>query len=675
MCKIGERMIKVKERMAGSRETEMKNAQEKKEEEVENVMLRWEKFVPKMEMRVLLVEADDSTRHIITALLNKCCYKVDAASDGLKAWEILNKRAHNIDLILTEVEVPSISGFSLLSLVTEHEICRNIPVIMMSAHDSVSTVYNCMLKGAADFLLKPIRKNELNNLWQHVWRRQASISGLAQTANDAQQMVVVAAEKDTIRNYSDEYEACCIERNKECIQKGSDSQSSCRLQDSETKEAYPQHKYDITQLKQRKSPSRDVIIQKDEVERGSERALMHDDQDQGSMSVPKTNSEVIMLEEDTAADIQCEHANVTMETFDYDNNNVQDKSSGEAIDLIGTFNNYPECYDRSLDTTYGLNKLDSSFLLELSLNLSHPRGSQNQIMDDGHMLKQSEASAFSRYNGRTLQPLHQSSDRICDQRRGYDITFDKQLTQKAHEHSSNNCCPVNSHDDNTMSPTYDLLGIQSPRPQQAIPVTGLLKCSSFEPVCNVYNNLAPPLFCTQSSQSPLQSPDTSGNHERSIQVEKNHPVNPGIRNSQKILQYLMDQNVYASSALLAPNKSYGPELSKDQVHFHSVSSQHGSGDSCNGISNHVNSTNNGSNGTSHAFELVKVAAEEENKANLNHDEKLSRSKQREAALTKFRMKRKERCFDKKVYAFWSYNIYIPELIMLIASSLHVFTIA
>lgn len=71
---IGEKMIKGKERVVRSRETEMKNAEEMKEE-VENVILRWEKFVPKMEMRVLLVEADDSTRHIITALLNKCCYK------------------------------------------------------------------------------------------------------------------------------------------------------------------------------------------------------------------------------------------------------------------------------------------------------------------------------------------------------------------------------------------------------------------------------------------------------------------------------------------------------------------------------------------------------------------------------------------------------------------------
>jgi len=43
----------------------------------------------------------------------------------------------------------------------------------MSSHDSVSMVLKCMLKGAADFLIKPIRRNELGNLWQHVWRRHA----------------------------------------------------------------------------------------------------------------------------------------------------------------------------------------------------------------------------------------------------------------------------------------------------------------------------------------------------------------------------------------------------------------------------------------------------------------------------------------------------------------------
>lgn len=37
--------------------------------------VRWERFLPKMAVRVLLVEADDSTRQIISALLRKCSYK------------------------------------------------------------------------------------------------------------------------------------------------------------------------------------------------------------------------------------------------------------------------------------------------------------------------------------------------------------------------------------------------------------------------------------------------------------------------------------------------------------------------------------------------------------------------------------------------------------------------
>ena len=49
---------------------------ENQEEESKNDgVVRWEKFLPKMVMRVLLVESDDSTRQLITALLRKCSYK------------------------------------------------------------------------------------------------------------------------------------------------------------------------------------------------------------------------------------------------------------------------------------------------------------------------------------------------------------------------------------------------------------------------------------------------------------------------------------------------------------------------------------------------------------------------------------------------------------------------
>ena len=37
--------------------------------------VKWERFLPRMALRVLLVEADDSTRQIIAALLRKCSYR------------------------------------------------------------------------------------------------------------------------------------------------------------------------------------------------------------------------------------------------------------------------------------------------------------------------------------------------------------------------------------------------------------------------------------------------------------------------------------------------------------------------------------------------------------------------------------------------------------------------
>ena len=47
---------------------------------------------------------------------------------------------------------------------------------VMSSYDSISLVFKCLSKGAVGFLVKPIRKNELKNLWQHVWRRCHSVS-------------------------------------------------------------------------------------------------------------------------------------------------------------------------------------------------------------------------------------------------------------------------------------------------------------------------------------------------------------------------------------------------------------------------------------------------------------------------------------------------------------------
>jgi hypothetical protein len=70
----GEKLVRVEEEEKKLREEEESGTESRGGGEMKG-LLRWEKFLPKMVLRVLLVEADDCTRQIITALLRKCNYK------------------------------------------------------------------------------------------------------------------------------------------------------------------------------------------------------------------------------------------------------------------------------------------------------------------------------------------------------------------------------------------------------------------------------------------------------------------------------------------------------------------------------------------------------------------------------------------------------------------------
>ncbi|URE30828.1 Two-component response regulator-like PRR73 [Musa troglodytarum] len=163
-------------------------------------IIRWERFLPIRTLKVLLVENDDSTRQVVSALLRNCSYEVTDVANGLQAWKILQDLPNRIDLVITEVTMPGLTGIGLLSKIMSHKTCKNIPVIMMSSNDSMSTVFKCLSKGAVDFLLKPIRKNELKNLWQHVWRRCHSSSGSGSESGIQTQKSVKSKSSDDSNN-------------------------------------------------------------------------------------------------------------------------------------------------------------------------------------------------------------------------------------------------------------------------------------------------------------------------------------------------------------------------------------------------------------------------------------------------------------------------------------------
>ncbi|CAK9271705.1 unnamed protein product [Sphagnum jensenii] len=164
----------------------------------------WESFLPQHHVKVLLVEDDDATRHVVSALLRNCNYEVIAAANAVMAWELLESPSNQFDLVLLDVVMPSLSGVAFLLKIMKHDSFKQIPVVMTSKHDSMDIVYQCLSKGATDFLVKPVRKNELKNLWQHVWRKRniSANTEVGRTVNQTRKLVAQNSPVNSDNNMS-----------------------------------------------------------------------------------------------------------------------------------------------------------------------------------------------------------------------------------------------------------------------------------------------------------------------------------------------------------------------------------------------------------------------------------------------------------------------------------------
>lgn len=128
-------------------------------------------FIDRSKVRILLCDNDSKGSGEVFTLLRKCSYQVISVKSPRQVIDALNAEGPNIDLILSEVDLPMAKGLKMLKYIMRKELQR-IPVIMMSAQDEVTLVVKCLRLGAADYLVKPLRTNELLNLWTHMWRRR-----------------------------------------------------------------------------------------------------------------------------------------------------------------------------------------------------------------------------------------------------------------------------------------------------------------------------------------------------------------------------------------------------------------------------------------------------------------------------------------------------------------------
>ena len=106
---------------------------------------------------ILIVDDEKHYPLILGEVLRDEGYEAYTASSGMEALDIIN--THLIDLVLTDVKMPGMTGIQLLEKIKG--VKPDLPVIIMTAFGSVEKAVDAMHKGAYTFILKPFENEAL----------------------------------------------------------------------------------------------------------------------------------------------------------------------------------------------------------------------------------------------------------------------------------------------------------------------------------------------------------------------------------------------------------------------------------------------------------------------------------------------------------------------------------
>lgn len=108
-------------------------------------------------MKILLVEDEDRLASFIRKGISAEGYEVEIAYDGRMGLSLFRKNSY--DIILLDVNLPHINGFELCQLIRADN--ESVPVLMLTALDSLADKADGFNAGADDYLAKPFEFQEL----------------------------------------------------------------------------------------------------------------------------------------------------------------------------------------------------------------------------------------------------------------------------------------------------------------------------------------------------------------------------------------------------------------------------------------------------------------------------------------------------------------------------------